>query len=305
MIAQSILAPGLGNWMDNQKRLPVMVLAAFVQIVSLLGFLAVAFVLSNPATSSMPWLFGLICILGAVEALGGLLMDVAISRDWLPVLFGKTTTTLNHVNVQLARVDLAAEVIAPLTAGVVIQSLGSTSLWPVILFGSLRILCLFPQCLFFKSAIERDNELGTRKGLDVSTAPKVSLLASWKNFLNHKGSVQLIVLSYALVYLTVLSPHGLVLTAFLSTQSLSPAALSIFRSSGALIGVLGVTAFQLSVKKHGLESSTMGFIAFQAACAVSAAITYALVGTSGSLALLYFFMMFVALARFGLYGYEV
>ena len=44
---------------------------------------------------------------------------------------------------------------------------------------------------------------------------------------------------------TVLSPHGVVLTAYLQTRDVSPPALSLFRALGALSGLAGMQFFKV------------------------------------------------------------
>ena len=47
-----------------------------------------------------------------------------------------------------------------------------------------------------------------------SSAPCGQLLEAWPVFLRHPSGIPLLVVSYALLYFTVLSPHGVVLTAY-------------------------------------------------------------------------------------------
>ena len=44
----------------------------------------------------------------------------------------------------------------------------------------------------------------------------------------------------------MLSPHGVVLTAYLQTQDVSPPALSLFRALGALSGLAGMHFFKVA-----------------------------------------------------------
>ena len=49
---------------------------------------------------------------------------------------------------------------------------------------------------------------------------------SFALFVRQPSGVPLLVLSYALLWFTVLSPHGVVLTAYLQTRDVSPPALA-------------------------------------------------------------------------------
>jgi iron-regulated transporter 1 len=234
-----------------------------------------------------------------------MLASVAISRDWVPALYGTEAEPLSRVNSQLARLDLAAEVVGPIGAGVLFGLLSEQVYPSLFVLGLLRILCLVAQTAFFINILQRYPALDWRAGLEPASKQRDSpnILTAWRTFLQHPGRVQLIVFSYAMVYLTVLSPHGLLLTAYLSTESLSASVLSVFRGCGALVGIVGVTMFQLAVKACGLPKATLGFIGFQALCSILAAAVFQL--SHGQHLALHAFMFLVVLARFGLYGFEV
>jgi len=307
MCAQAIFAPGLGSWMDSMARLPVLVAGTTVQIASLIAATAVCLFMNHHAElARTAWPFIVICSLGVLDAMGKILTGVAIFRDWVPALFGTDSRRLNNVNTQLARLDLFAEVVGPLGAGLIFQAVGNNMSTALGLLAGVRCICLLVQLQFFKSLLSKNPEMEQRASAKErpSSSGSLSLLSAWKTFLQHKGGMQLVVVSYALLYLTVLSPHGLVLTAYLSTQSLSPTALSIFRGSGALVGVLGVTAFQIAVRRLELPQAARAFVTFQAMCSVAAATVF--VAADGAHhRLLYLFMLLVVLARFGLYAFEV
>jgi len=311
MCAQTVLGPPLGSWMDNSRRLHVILAAASVQILSITAAIAVCWLIGSQAATAigapetMVWGFAFICVLGVVDALGKMLSSVAISRDWVPALYGRNTTDLNNINTQLARLDLVAEIVGPIGAGLLFGLLQQQTFSALILLGMLRIICLLVHTAFFVDVLRHHPELSQRQGLDLEapgSAPS-GVLASWKIFLRHPGKIQMVVFSYALLYLTVLSPHGLVLTAYLSTQNLPPSVLSLFRGSGALVGVVGVTVFQAAVRAFGLHTAALRFICFQAACCVAAATVF-VVPFQSDLAM-YAFMLLIVLARFGLYGFEV
>eukprot|EP00581_Thalassiosira_minuscula_P012886 CAMPEP_0183719406 /NCGR_PEP_ID=MMETSP0737-20130205/12360_1 /TAXON_ID=385413 /ORGANISM="Thalassiosira miniscula, Strain CCMP1093" /LENGTH=614 /DNA_ID=CAMNT_0025949123 /DNA_START=263 /DNA_END=2107 /DNA_ORIENTATION=+ len=75
----------------------------------------------------------------------------------------------------------------------------------------------------------------------------------WSIWFHHPSGLPLLTISLASLYLTALSPAGVVLTAYLVTIGLSPTALGIFRALGALSGVLGISLFSF-FRKDGTES---------------------------------------------------
>ena len=334
MIAQAIFAPSLGSWMDRMPRMPVLKAGIAVQVASMLAATVLCCVLSTEQSTAAAaaWPFLLICALGVADAMGKILTGVAIIRDWVPALYGSDKRRLSSVNTNLARLDLFAEVLGPIGAGLVFQALGNAVNPALAALAVTRAACLVVQLRFFLGVLKSNPDLEQRSSTvrteqeeeseeeevsgsstqSSSSSSSVGLLAAWRMFLGHRRRVQLVVLSYALLYLTVLSPHGLVLTAYLSTcSSLSPVLLSLFRSCGALVGVVGVTAFEALTKRLDgeVQESAQVFVLFQAACSVAAAaaFVFATSGSSGvgASAALYVFMALVVLARFGLYGFEI
>ncbi|KAL9190119.1 hypothetical protein ACHAXT_007330 [Thalassiosira profunda] len=67
----------------------------------------------------------------------------------------------------------------------------------------------------------------------------------WRIWIDHPSGLPLLTLSLASLYLTALSPSGVVLTAYLITIGLSPSAIGMFRAVGALAGVVGIALFSL------------------------------------------------------------
>ena len=83
--------------------------------------------------------------------------------------------------------------------------------------------------------------------------PSPSLMEAWGVWYKHSGGVPVVSVSYALLYFTALSPHGVVLLAFLAGQGISPTVISLFTASGAAAGVIGVTCFEHAIKCAGIR----------------------------------------------------
>lgn len=126
-------------------------------------------------------------------------------------------------------------------------------------------------------------------------------------------------ISYALLWFSTLSPHGVVLTAFLASQNVSPFTLALFRGSGALLGAFGVFGFRLVRGPVGLVRASTFHISVLA-CGVSCAFFLAAFfgdglrgsadapGTSSTATLnplLLLFLGAIVVSRFGLYGFDL
>jgi MFS family permease len=81
----------------------------------------------------------------------------------------------------------------------------------------------------------------------------------WLILWSHPSGLPLLSLSLAFLYLTALSPNGVVLTAYLVSIGLSPTCVGFFRSIGSLSGVVGIAIFSVFRKFGGeVDNSESG-----------------------------------------------
>jgi iron-regulated transporter 1 len=126
-----------------------------------------------------------------------------------------------------------------------------------------------------------------------------ALMSGWAEFVKQPAALSMV--AFALLWLSVLSPHGILLASYLkSERSVSEAALGVWRGFGALFGVFATVLFPSFVKRIGLLSSARMFIVFQAS-AVLAAAAFFLLGASFQ----WYFFGVVLLSRIGLYGFSI
>lgn len=341
MLASMFFGPPIGTWADKTDRNRVVTLGVAAQAVAVLGStLALIAVSATEDTSSqspsdnIPALAAF-TFFGVVEKLGTVLSDVAVKREWAPCLFTKGDK-LYAVNVLMSQIDLSTEVVGPFGAGL-LMSLGvynggaiSAALLPssihaedfgFIAVGLLNVLSFGPQLSMLR-AIYRTH--AHRLQPQQKEARKVNLPQSgaWGSWFSHPGGLKLLSLSYSLLYLTVLSPHGALLTAFLLMYGVPTWELSLLRGSGALLGVLGVT-FRGPMGKCLGERCADAFSVIWLATAMAIALfafnatadeeseavladTLGLSGAdAGRQAALLVFMAAVCLGRPGLYAFEL
>ena len=134
----------------------------------------------------------------------------------------------------------------------------------------------------------------------------LGFLQAWPVFVSQPSGVPLLVVSYALLYFTVLSPHGVVLTAYLQTRDVDPPALAIFRAAGALSGVAGMATFRAFSSRFDLRPLASAHLWVLAiAVATAAASFYATEGAYGLTTPMAAFLTLVVISRFGLYGFDL
>jgi hypothetical protein len=227
----------------------------------------------------------LVITAGVIEKLGAQLASVAVKKEWLPIVFNdetkkssfmmheqkKITTifsfvnishpiTLSFINTTMTNIDLLASMFGPVLAGFILQKLSSKgvslqrgftliALFNVVSFAPETYLLrkVFLSCseLRHKDIDPSSKQEEKNAGNDASNSIKKGHLNPWKVWINHPSGLQLLTLSLASLYLTALSPSGIVLTSYLVTIGLSPTSIGVFRGIGAVSGVIGIFSFSL------------------------------------------------------------
>jgi len=323
MLATSFLGPHLGKWADRTNRNRVVSCGVFLQFVAVVGATIVIVVALEGGAEESKWLaVALFTLFGIVEKFGTLLSDVSVKREWAPQLFNGEQ--LQQVNSEMSQIDLTSEVVGPFIAGLLISFGGSVAgLLPgfakstdfgFVATGVLNAISFWPQLTLLRSIYcsrtERlqpvpAEQLQARKG-------PVPPEGAWSTWFSHPGGLQFLSSSYALLYLTVLSPHGALLTAFLQLCFVPSWQLSLLRGAGALLGILGTMARPILGRLFGDRCADGLSVCWLAAWTIVALLAFqaaaggdtgaALQGVSAPLVV---FMAAVCVGRPGLYSFEL
>jgi iron-regulated transporter 1 len=185
--------------------------------------------------------------------------DIAVGNDLAPSLI--PADMLTQFNSWLRRIDLGTEVGAPILAGV----LYTLEVPNIHLFGLLAVvlwnlISFVPEYLLLVNVIKKSNLPLKPSG----ATKKLKELFS----INFRESVAnpifWLILSYALLWLSVLSPHGVLLAGYLKDKvALPESEIGIFRGLGAIFGLISTFTFPYFVKRLGLISSSKLHLAFQ------------------------------------------
>ena len=254
---------------------------------------------------------------------------------------------LAATNSAISTVNLLGETLAPLTAGVILAIQKSIPLpaWAGggregadVQVGSLVVACVGtispllagavlmhvhntstalqqPKKCVEKKGTKREEEDSTRtdeedESVSSSTSTRTGFIGAWQTCIRHEYGIVIIVFAYSALYLSALSSHGILLTAFLKAKGASSTLLGAFRGAGAISGVLGVAVFPTVVGAMSLRRANTAYILLLVSGVTAATIAFLLgdqsatdvngrVGTP-----LYVFMAMVVVSRAGLYGYE-
>eukprot|EP00811_Abedinium_folium_P028654 NODE_4451_length_1889_cov_10.458570.p1 GENE.NODE_4451_length_1889_cov_10.458570~~NODE_4451_length_1889_cov_10.458570.p1 ORF type:complete len:546 (-),score=140.78 NODE_4451_length_1889_cov_10.458570:250-1746(-) len=315
MLATTFLGPPLGAWADRTDRRRVVTLGVAVQLIAVSGA-TVALIGSHTETNiNMPGVI-IFTLFGAVERLGLNLSDVSVKREWVPRLFDGER--LVRTNAVMSQIDLVTEVIGPFLAGLLVTlanrgDADSATAFGFVAVGVLNALTFWPQLSLLRSVYAaREARLQPTQALQNGATPIAtrSLCAfrpgAWHAWVMHPSGIQLLGMSYALLYLTVLSPHGALLTAYLAERGVGSWALSLLRGAGALVGVLGVMCRPPLGRWLGERRADAICVVSLAALMCFALIAFKATGDAYGLSgPMLAFMAAVCLGRPGLYAFEL
>lgn len=308
-LAGVILLPRVASVIDTKDRVTAVKLGLALQFVGvLLGAIGIyalwALRVPNPSFSDMSFLstFAFLVLSGIVGSLGASLMDIAIANDLAPSVF--SGNELARFNSHFRQVDLATEMGSPVVAGLLLAIASSTV--PLIGFALValwNLISFFPEYGILRSVFRERPDLQV-KPLLVADSARVSfwtkLHSGWRAFF--REPVALVMVAYALLWLSVLSPHGVLLTAFLQDGWRLPEwMIGLFRGSGALFGLVATVLFPIALKSWSLRKASLNFLAFQTASVIGACLLFQFGDEWSQIG----FLALILLSRIGLYGFSL
>lgn len=308
-LALVIFLPRLTSLIDQVNRFKAAKIGIVLQLVGVvLGLLSVyAFFIINstePMWGRAPIILAFILLIvgGILSNLGSSFMDIAIANDLVPSSFNEEE--LGKFNSHLRQVDLFTEVTAPILAGIIlIFDSPQIPLLGFFLVGLWNILSFFPEYGILRSIFHERPEL-RNKSIRLSPSSNVSFIKKitngWKSFF--KEPVAPVVIAYAILWLSALSPHGVLLTAFLKDGWRLPEwEIGVFRGFGAFFGLAATVLFPWVIRKIGLVRGTQAFIGYQAVMVMLALVCFFVGERSGQIG----FLIFILLSRVGVYGFSL
>lgn len=240
--------------------------------------------------------FSGLCAAGIFASLGSHITDISIGNDLVPVLV--PVGQLTWFNAWMRRIDLSTEVGAPILAGFVyVLNPGS---WHHLL--GLILVALWNLVSFIP-------EYGILRGILKITPERSTHLNSseWKNLFKidyriaTRSPLFWLLVSNTFLWFSVLSPHGVLLTAYLKEQvQMVESEISLFRALGALFGLVSTLSFPFLVRRWGILRSTFSHIFLQGISLCAGVLAFATHTKWGYV----LFLGSILVSRIGLYGFN-
>lgn len=301
-IAQFFINPIVLRWIDHLPRLRVYQLGIGSQTISVLLTWIIILLFSQNLllkSESIFWLIYLsLAIVGIVGSLGATLMEISVGYDLAADQIHPNE--LPVFNSRLKRVDLITEVTAPIFAGVLLM-IPQMSGWSIgfSLVAILNFVTFVPEYILL-SSIQGIDQKKSLQPSELQSNPIQEFKAGFRYFKDQSYVVPM--LAYAFLWLSVLSPHGVLLAGYLKDSgNISELNISIFRGLGAFFGMIPTFLFPVLNKKFGLVKTSKILLGFQTFCVLFGAIAFQWGGQNA----LIIFLVMILFSRIGLYGFSI
>eukprot|EP01062_Namystynia_karyoxenos_P056331 TRINITY_DN47283_c0_g1_i1.p1 TRINITY_DN47283_c0_g1~~TRINITY_DN47283_c0_g1_i1.p1 ORF type:complete len:519 (+),score=150.71 TRINITY_DN47283_c0_g1_i1:79-1635(+) len=179
---------------------------------------------------------------------------MALEKDWVVVMAQGDSALQTRLNVRMRFIDLCCKALGPMAYGAISTFLGQNAqhrvqvgvcvlaVWNVF-FVPAEYLLMLRIYRGFPALADKTVPKGHRP------TPLANLAMGWGKYLSHP--VLLASLGYTQLYMTSLSDHDVLGSAFLKTRSVPEAVLGASRGIGTLMGWAGTLAFPFVLRRAG------------------------------------------------------
>lgn len=303
-LAQILIGPSIASRIDNEKRITIYKLGIGSQTIAmiLMWFLIILFFLgqTEQAPFSVFQYAGILFFLAgfsAISSLGSSLMDISVGFDLAVDVLPEEELT--EFNSRLKRLDLFTEVTAPIFTGLVFSLFSHQSeIWGFSIIAILNLLTFLPEFYLLKAT---QNAVNYKEKITVPRNSAIFLTVFIESLKKLKNKpYALVIISYAFLWLSALSPHGVLLTSFLKDGAkTSELTIGLFRGLGALFGLIPTFLFLRLKNKIGLVQTSKFFVSFQFVCVLLSSICFYFISN------IYPFLVLILFSRIGLYGFSI
>eukprot|EP01097_Dermamoeba_algensis_P001257 TRINITY_DN1481_c0_g1_i1.p1 TRINITY_DN1481_c0_g1~~TRINITY_DN1481_c0_g1_i1.p1 ORF type:complete len:460 (-),score=79.53 TRINITY_DN1481_c0_g1_i1:166-1545(-) len=258
-------------------------------------------------------------IIASIELLGTTIVDLSVERDWVPELFDDEELAL--MNSRMRGIDLSTEILGPLIVGGLLSIPQVTPEIGFLSIGAFNFASFFPQffllLVVFKKhsfALEKNQSSAKSQTSPSTTSTTATVMQEWNpvvvlketSSLFIKQPVALVAVSWSMLWMTLLSPHGVVLTSYLKGQGVEDWELSVFRSISAGVGLLGTLCFPYFSSRFGLKAVSQFCITEEGVFLIFAGVCFTLLHLNiANTIMMQLFMVFLVISRFGLHAFGI
>ena len=305
----------VGHLVDRTGRLTVIRLSIAGQRIATASTCVLLYLLTvSDRTPSRAWpLLLAMAVLACVERLSATMNTIAVERDWVIVMAGKSVQHLQTMNSQMRRIDLSCKLIAPLMIALIDGYLTKVA---IIVTLSVAVVSLPLEYILISKVYHAIEELHIRSRIrrDCESSTAATSILSYlsrsvhhtasdlKYYITHKAFLPSI--SLALLYLTVLSFGGQMIN-YLISLSYSSTSIGILRTLSAICELSATFLAPLVMDRIGAIRAGIWFLNTQLLfIGIAAASLWFTSHATASLTNIVF-LASVILSRVGLWGFDL
>jgi len=324
-LVKTILGSHAGAYVDRTERMSAVMRSFAVLNVgnalsSIMNAFMIFYAVGNQGDLESQVSLGLLVMVilcGSTAAVGNMAAKISLQRDWAKVLYAGDSEALATFNAVMKAIDLSALVVAPVLVGVCMDLLGvvpTALLIPVVYLVAypVEVLLLRHVYRMNPSLQEARATLGApREPSEGWGLPKGVRQIATHARLYFAQQCWPPAFCLAMLYFTVLSFSPL-MTGYLKWSGMGNTEQSGFRALGALTAMLASLVFPFAMRRTTLPRMGLWGIHSQVLCLLGMVLARFVVPAAmgwgvnqGADATLYIFTTFLALSRFGLWGFDL
>lgn len=307
----ALFSPWLGSYIDETERLKAVRASIIGQriAVALSCGLLYALVTVDAARRHALASYGalaVLSVLACVEKLAAVINTISIERDWIVILAGNDEGTLRTMNSQMRRIDLFCKLVAPLFISLID---GLSSRTAILVTGGMTATSVLVEYSTIARVYSSHPELRIPKSSDRHADLRPSgvrfnltnAITSTTAYITHPAFLPSFAL--ALLYLTVLSFNGQLITYLLALDLSSPL-IGLLRGTAALFELSATWLAPHLISRIGAVRAGIWFLNWQLACVSLATLFLWLSPTALTLTTASAIAAVIA-SRVGLWGFDL
>lgn len=287
-----LFMPFIGHHLDTLNRLTAVQISLSVKIIVLTVAYGCCGYLTTVTGSDLTSTIGRLCLYSlpvwcAVAGLSFTTITQCVEKDWVVALSDGDSAWLAATNSVLSQIDLGCASLAPAVTGLMFELMSANVVAGVLLLlnaVTTACLLLFMRSLYWSwpalafrvqkhvyAAVPEEARTNERAGTTLCGRLRARARQHVGDFL-YSGCAGAM-LSYALLYLTVLS-FGSLMTVYLRWAGVSASWIGVARGLAALTGFAGALGFPLLNRYAGLYKTAQLSVLYQAALLTLAASSF-------------------------------
>lgn len=323
------LSPAVGSYIDRTNRLKTVRVSIVGQRIAVILSCVLLWAISLGKTKDAgirPVFFAVVCLFACVEKLCAVMNLIGVERDWVVVIAENTDCALDVLDYQMRRIDLFCKLVGPLAIALGDGLSTRVAIWTVLALSGTSILVEYFAIARVSDAphshrlcsgtmqvyrevpalqAPRMNEVEDDENRDPSLQGRLakflrSIYSSLRSYVKH--DVFLPSMALSLLYFTVLSFSGQMITYLLST-GLSSFHVGVLRTVSVALEMSATWLAPLANRRVGVVRAGLWSITWQTLSILGAVSAFWYSTTPGVAAIS--LVAGVAISRVGLWSFDL